>query len=125
MKIESKTNSLPNRARLPLTLAAICFVGAALVGCGGGYRDYEGDIFVENATDLTAPDDLISFQLAAVGEGFSPDLLSADLPPGTSEFIGTFDEDYYYATGELFGGDIIDWPADYVGYERSTVFEAR
>lgn len=104
-------------------LAALV-IGFALAGCGHG-RDYEGDVVVDNRTDLTTSEDLLTFRLARFRHDFTGDLLGGSLPPASARFIGTFREDYYDATGDLSGGGIIDWQDLYVGYERTTVFEVR
>lgn len=104
---------------LALLLAAL-----TTAGCGH-YRRHEGDVVVDNRTDLTTSEDLLTFRLARFGDPYSGDLLGGSLPPASARWIGTFREDYYDGTADLSGGQIIDWQDLYVGYERTTVFEAR
>ncbi|MCB9825601.1 MAG: hypothetical protein H6806_08260 [Planctomycetes bacterium] len=108
----------------PLGVALLAAAGLALGGCGH-HRHHEGDILVDNRTDLTTSEDLLTFRIARFGQDFTSDLLGGSLPPASARFIGTFREDYYDGTGDLSGGGIIDWQDLYVGYERTTVFEVR
>ncbi len=118
--------------RIPLALspalAARVLLGmlvGLLAGCGDWWRDYEGDIVVDNRTDLTTMEDLLTFRVARFGKPFTGDLLGGSLLPASSRWIGTFTEDYYDGTGDLSGGGIIDWHDLFVGDERTTVFEVR
>lgn len=112
------------RAGFVATLLAAALVGA---GCGHHHhdRDYYGDIVVDNRTDLTTMEDVVSFQVSRFGEPFSGDILGGDLPPASARWLGEFPEDFYDATADLSGGDIVDWQDEYVGDERTTTFEVR
>jgi hypothetical protein len=95
----------------------------ALAGCGHHHDD--GFIVVDNRTDLTTNEALLTFHVAPFGLPFSGDLLGGDLLPLESRFIGVFAEDYYDAQGELELGQLIEWFDTFVGNDDTTVFEVR
>lgn len=123
--------STPGRRarRIPiLPLVSALALGLMLVpGCGHRHRDYhEGDIWVDNQTHATAVptnEDLLTFRVAGFQDPFTGDLLSGS-PVGedTARYIGTFDEDYYDAEGDLEFGQIIEWFDVFVGDRRDSYF---
>ncbi len=95
-----------------------------LASCGG--RDYRGDIVVDNRTDLTTSEQLMTFRVSGFQEPFTGDLFNGvPLVVGGARHMGTWDEDYYDAQGDLELGQVIEWFDEFVGNERTTYFEAR
>jgi hypothetical protein len=98
---------------------------ATLAGCGGygyveaydegyGYPDpvpyAYGSVEVDNLTDTSTFEYVLSFYLALSGTGaFSGNLLSAPLPPGTIEYVGEWLSDTYDAEADLEFGDLVQW----------------
>lgn len=99
-------------------------IGVALAGCGHHHDDH-GYIVVDNRTDLTTNEALLTFHVAPFGLPFSGDLLGGDLLPLESRFLGQFLEDFYDAQGDLELGQLIEWFDTFVGNGRETVFEVR
>lgn len=113
------------RALPALRLIGLLLIGALVFpGCGSDRYD-EGSVVVDNRTDLTTSEDLLTFRISRFGEPYSGNLLGAPLAPTSSLWVGRFREDYYDATGDLQLGGIIDWFDLYVGNDRTTYFEAR
>lgn len=113
-----------SRQRRRIGIVAALFGFVLLAGCGHGHH-HDGDIVVDNRTDLTTPEDLLTFRIAPFGQPFSGDLLGGTLVPLSSRLVGTFREDYYDAEGDLQGGGIIEWFDIFVGDGDTTVFEVR
>ena len=115
----------PNRTRgCSLALACGLFVLTfAAMGCG--HHHYEGDVVVDNRTDLTTNEMLLTFRMAAFGQPFGGDLLGGPLPVLSSRFIGTFHEGHYDAQGDLELGQVIEWFDEFVPDHGTTIFEVR
>jgi len=114
--------------RRALVLPGLLFPLLALVpGCGHHHRHHwdEGRIVVDNRTDLTTDEALLTFRVAAFGRPFTGDLLGGPLPPGAGRNLGYWDEDYYDAEGDLELGGLIEWFDLFVGNGDTTVFEVR
>ncbi|MHC5009984.1 MAG: hypothetical protein ACYTG6_03420 [Planctomycetota bacterium] len=109
------------RALVPLVIAALMALGPT--GCGHDDPNYQGQIFLDNLTDTTTVEDVDAFRVAAFGFPFTGNLLAAPLPPGHTEFIGVFHEDYYDAEADLSGGDLVEWFDIFVGLEDDVIFE--
>ena len=115
------------RRLIPLALALALL--APLGGCGCSsceevvVDDYWGNVYVDNYTDTTVPEFVVFFQVAPVGGTWTGDLLIADVPPGGTQFVGTFGEDYYDAYAELEFGDFVEWFDVFVGYAEDVFFE--
>ncbi len=104
-------------------IAPLGVLTAALLvaACGDGYHDgpiydpyyppvYYGTVVVDNQTDTTTVEDVLTFYLAPAGTGsFTGNLLSGPLPPGFAEDVGDFVEDYYDAEADLEFGDLVTW----------------
>lgn len=109
-------------------LAALALAALLLPGCGRRHhRDYhEGDIWVDNQTHSTAVptnEDLLTFRVAGFQDPFTGDLLGGSvLGEDSARHIGTFDEDYYDAEGDLELGQIIEWFDVFVGDRRDSYF---
>lgn len=113
--------------RVPVLLALLA-VPTLLGGCGGCgdcqvVDDYWGNVYVDNYTDTTTVEYVVFFQMAPVGGDWTGDLLIADVPPGGTQFVGTFHEDYYDAYAELEFGDYVEWFDTFVGYAQDVYFE--
>ena len=110
--------------RRALAPAALCVLLLGLAACGH-HDDYEGNIFVDNQTHTGAAptnEDLLTFRVARFRDPFTGNLLGAPLEEDSARFIGTFDEDYYDAEGDLELGQIIEWFDVFVGEEEDTWF---
>lgn len=112
-----------SKAFLVTALLAPAFL--ALAGCGHDHPDHHGFIVVDNRTDLTTNEKLMTFRVAPFGQPFTGDLLGGDLDPATARNLGIFAEEYYDAEGDLELGQLIEWFDTFVGLEETTVFEAR
>jgi hypothetical protein len=116
----------PARARVPAVLVCLLPVLAVLaVGCGDHYHHRDGFIVVDNRTDLTTNEDLLTFRVAPFGQPFTGDLLGGNLPPLSSRNLGAWPNGYYDAEGDLELGQLIEWFDEYVGGGQATVFEVR
>ena len=115
-----------NRTSLFRALLLVGAVGV-LAGCGH-HHHHEGDIVLSNRTHLQRqgpPDDLTSFQVAAFGEFFGPDLIGGfPLPPAADRRMGTFNEDYYDGLAFSAGMQRFEWQDLFVGDEEPTYFDA-
>ena len=115
----------PGRGRsgalLLVGLAALALLG----GCSKSYSEpaYIGNIFVDNLTDTTTFEDILDFRVAPFGQPFTGNLLVAPVLPGSTQFVGTFHEDYYDAEAVLSGGDFVEWFDIFVGEELDVFFE--
>jgi hypothetical protein len=114
-----------NVRRRAALVAGLLVAASALGACGRHRHHHEGQVVVDNRTDLTTNEMLLDFRLAPFGEPFSGDLLGGALPPASARFIGTFHEDFYDGEGELELGMIVEWFDLFVGDGETTVFEAR
>ena len=105
-----------------------------LPGCGCSSSDtvvvdtYWGNVFVSNLTEDLVPVEWVdTFFLAPVDGDFTANLLPASLPPGRTQFAGTFSENLYDAeadtsiAGEPF--DLITWFEVFVGAADDVYFE--
>ena len=110
----------PRRGGLVLGVLAV-----ALLAAGCGHHHHDGDVVVDNRTDLTTNEMLLTFHMAGFGDPFSADLLGGNLPVLSSRFIGSFRDGYYDAEGELELGMIVEWFDEFVGDEETTTFEVR
>lgn len=97
-------------------LLPVLLLGTTLLltpGCGGCCNDpvivTSGNVYVDNLTDGGAPEWCYGFFLAPVGGAFTGNLLIADLPPATTQFVGSFTEDYYDAEADMEFGDLVTW----------------
>lgn len=114
---------LPARAFLlvPLLLAA-----GGLAACGHHHdHPHAGIAVVDNRTDLTTNEKLMTFRMAGFGLPFSADILGGDLPVLSARTVGSFEADYYDGQGDLELGQLIEWFDLWVGDGASTVFEVR
>ena len=108
------------------TTLLIAFLALGLAGCSCDSCEpdnYWGNVFVDNYTDTTTVEEVWLFQLAPVNQPWTGNLLSGPLPPGATEFVGTFHEDYYDAYAELELGDFVEWFGIFVGYGEDVFFE--
>jgi hypothetical protein len=126
MTLPARRHSLARRALFGLAVLALAL---PLAGCGCGsceevvVDDFYGNVFVDNWTDTTTVEYVIFFQVAVVGGPWTGDLLVDDVPPGGTQFVGTFGEDVYDAYAELEFGDWVDWFDVFVGYGEDVFFE--
>jgi hypothetical protein len=122
---------------LMLGFAALLVGGLAACGGGGGYAAYEevyyeevvvvplvGDVEVDNQTDLTGTlEDLYAFEMApALTDLWTGNLLPDIAYPGETLYVGSFDEDFYDAYGDLDLG-IVDFFDVFVEAGFTTTFE--
>jgi hypothetical protein len=107
-------------------LAAL-LAGSALwlAACGHDhyYRDYDGNVFVNNETHTTTMEDVLAFRVAPFGEPFTGNLLPAPLPPAATRYVGRFQRDYYDAEADLSGGDLVEWFDVWVGDGQDVFFD--
>ena len=97
-----------------------------MAGCGHHHHDYDGDIVVDNRTDLTTNEELLTFRVAGFQDPFTGDLFNGTpLVVGGARHMGTWDEDYYDGQGDLELGQVIEWFDEFVGDGRTTYFEVR
>jgi hypothetical protein len=84
-----------------------------------------GDVEVDNQTDLTGSfEDLYSFEMAPAQTNlWTGNLLPTVLFPGEITYVGTFDEDFYDAVGDLDLG-FVDFFDIFVEAGFTTTFEA-
>lgn len=109
----------PSRAAAFLTAALLAL---PLTGCGEA--DYDGNVFVANHTDSgAAPEQALTFELASFGDPFSGNLLATPLDPGSSRFIGEFNDEYYDARSEMALGDLVEWFDSWVGAGQDAFFD--
>lgn len=111
--------------RIRFAPLAACALLLGLAACGHDHDDYRGNIYVDNQTHTgQAPtnEDLLTFRIARFGDPFTGDLLGGALEEDAARFIGTFDEDYYDAEGDLELGQVIEWFDVFVGEEEDTWF---
>ena len=100
------------------------------MGCGSSEPPppeppFQGDIVVENATQLSGdPLALLSFIVAPFGLPFTGELLTGPLDPGNQVLVGTFTEDYYDGEGILDPDILIRWHDEFVGLGEVTVYVA-
>ncbi len=96
--------------RTPILTAILASGLLLLAGCGGGAGGVyipDGEVVVDNASDILGfvADDAVYFGLSFAGlNAFTADLLPFNLFPGEAASVGFFQEDYYDAVGEFFGG---------------------
>jgi hypothetical protein len=103
---------------------AALLAALALAGCDCCEEPaYYGNVYYSNLTHTTTSEDALDFRVAAFGEPFTGNLLGAPLPPNSTQFIGTFSENYYDADSLLSGGDLVEWFDIFVGEELDTFFE--
>ena len=118
----------------PLRLGRWCLpalvLGLALLatpGCGSCCDDRvivtSGNVYVDNLTDLDVPEWCIGFFMRPVGGVWTGDLLIADLPPATTQFVGTFTEDFYDAEAEMEFSAPVPWDGVFVPAADDTFFE--
>ncbi len=127
-------NASPGRTAL-LILALVAAL-VAVPGCGCSSCDYNevivdtywGNVFVSNLTpDLVPVEWVDTFFLAPVDGDFTANLLPTSLPPGRTQFVGTFGENLYDAeadtsiAGEPF--DLVTWFEIFVGAADDVYFE--
>jgi hypothetical protein len=117
------TKAMPY-VRAAVLAMAFSSVALALAACGHHHHDY-GDAVVDNRTDLTTNEQLLTFHVAPFGLPFTGDLLGGPLDPLNARFVATLRNDYYDAEGELELGQMIEWFDEFVGYGDTTVFEVR
>jgi hypothetical protein len=105
----------------------VVLVSLALVGLGGcGCCDEDddwGDIVIDNLTDTTVPELVLTFRVAPIGEPWSGNLLNDPLEPGFQDYTGSWYEDLYDGNATMELGDIVEWFDIFVGDEQTTVFE--
>ena len=111
------------RRLVPLLVAAGLLLGLTGCGCGSCANDLWGNVFVDNYTDTTTVEFVDFFQIAPIGQPWTGNLLSGPLPPGSTEHVGSFHEDYYDAYAELELGDFVEWFDVFVGYGEDVFFE--
>jgi hypothetical protein len=119
---------LPGRLALLLAMLALAGCGGygwVGVEAGGPYYDgypypYDGYPYdpafdygtaeVDNRTDATSFEDVLSFRLAPAASGtFTGNLLDAPLPPGWTADAGDFLADVYDGESDLELGDLVTW----------------
>ena len=114
--------ALPHRTALGLAAALVLLL--VLPGCNDCCEpDYYGNVYVSILTHTTTFEDLLDFRMAPFGQPFTGNLLPAPLPPGSTQFVGTWHEDYYDADALLSGGDLVEWFDIFVGEELDVFFE--
>ncbi len=105
-------------AVLGLALAA-----ATLTACGHDHHHDNGLVVVDNQTQTTTNEMLLTFRVAPFQLPFTGDLLNGmPIDPGGARFIGEFGPDYYDAEGDLELGQIIEWFDEFVGHGDTTFF---
>lgn len=115
-------------ASAPIRLGIACLLVAAalpLAGCGWDHHhyDYDGNVFVDNRTNTTTPEQATAFRLAAFGDPFTGNLLGSPLDAGNARQVGRFHSDYYDAEADMFGGDLVEWFDRWVGASSDTFFD--
>lgn len=113
------------------TLFLLTAGGLLLAGCGGGtggggFVAPDGELAVDNQTDLSvAPDEVVYFSTAPSGTPFySGNRLSGPLQPGVMEYVGYEPEDYYDAEAELFFDPVlIEYFDVFVSGYDTTIFD--
>jgi hypothetical protein len=68
-----------------------------------------GNVYVDNLTDTTIPEYCLAFRLAPIDGPFTGNLLLQDLPPATTQFVGTFSAYHYDAEADMEFGDLVTW----------------
>ena len=127
-------NVSPGRAALVILALVAALVAVPGCGCSDCNSNtvivdtYWGNVFVSNLTpDLVPVEWVDTFFLAPVDGDFTANLLPASLPPGRTQFVGTFSESLYDAeadtsiAGEPF--DLITWFEIFVGAADDVYFE--
>ncbi len=107
-------------------LVALLVLAPIVAACGGGHHHdvfLSGNVFVDNLTDTTAPEDCEGFFLAPSGGTFTGNLLSGPLPAGSTEFVGSFTEGFYDGEADMEFGDVIQWFDVFVAGNDDTYFE--
>lgn len=109
-------------ARLGILLLPLAL---AVAGCGHDHYEPYGYAVVDNRTDLTTNEQLLTFHVAPFGLPFSGDILNGPLDPLSARLVSALPQDYYDAEGELELGQVIEWFDEFVGHEGTTIFEVR
>ena len=116
-----------NRPRHLLSFALCALLSAGLgagllAGCGWD-EDEDGNILVDNQTDGGTPEQILAFRLARFGDPFTGNLLGAPLPPGSTEHLGSWHEDYYDAEADMELGDLVEWFDVWVYSDEDNFFD--
>ena len=130
------SKNLPSWGRASLLVLVVAVTATALAGCGCSDCEYTnvivdtywGNVFVSNLTpDLIPVEWVDTFFLAPVDGDFTANLLPASLPPGRTQFVGTFSESLYDAEADtsIAGApfDLITWFEVFVGAADDVYFE--
>ena len=114
-------------ARLLWALLLLPAVAALFTACGHSHPPpppFEGEIVIENRTDLTTNELVMTFFVAPFGQPWTGDLLGGPLPILDARSMGIWPEDHYDAEADMELGTVVEWFDLFVGLGDTTVFVA-